>query len=129
MPMHKLLALALLVLCPGVATAQSDTAGVVRFDATVDNVKYLFGPAPPVARVRPGQIIEANALDAFVNVLRKPGDTLSMVKGDNPLTGPFYLEGAEPGDTLVVKVLEVQLDAEQGVGTIGPGFGALNATT
>jgi hypothetical protein len=32
-------------------------------------------------------------------VLRKPGDTLSMVKGDNPLAGPFYVEGAEPGDT------------------------------
>ena len=31
-----------------------------------------------------------------------------MVKGDNPLTGPFYVEGAEPGDTLAVKILDLK---------------------
>ena len=118
----------LLVSLPTMAMGQSGGAGTVRVEATADNVKYVFGPAPPVARITPGQIIEANTLDAFANVLRKPGDTLSMVKGDNPLTGPFYVEGAEPGDTLVVRVLELQVDAHQGVGAIGPGFGALNAT-
>jgi amidase len=118
-----------LVLLPTLASAQIGTAGVVHIDATTENVKYLFGPAAPVARVEPGQIIEANTLDAFGDVLRKRGDTLPMVKGDNPLTGPFYVETAEPGDTLVVKVLDVQIDADQGVGAIGPGFGALNATT
>ena len=52
-----------------------------------------------------------------------------MVTGaGNPLTGPFYVEGAEPGDTLVVKVLDVQLDADQGVGVLGPRFGALTGT-
>ena len=33
-----------------------------------------------------------------------------MAKGDNPLTGPFYVEGAEPGDTLAVKILDLQVD-------------------
>jgi acetamidase/formamidase len=51
-----------------------------------------------------------------------------MVKGDNPLSGPFYIEGAEPGDTLAVKILDLQVDGDQGVGAFGPGFGALNAT-
>ena len=50
------------------------------------------------------------------------------MKGDNPLTGPFHVEGAEPGDTLVVKFLELQLDSEQGVGAFAPGFGALSTT-
>lgn len=103
--------------------------GVVRYHATIDTVKYVYGPAQPVARVKPGQIIEANTLDAFGNALQKPGDTFAMVKGDNPLTGPFYVEGAEPGDTLAVKVLDVQVDSDQGVGALGPGFGALNSTT
>ena len=42
------------------------------YEASIDTVKYLFGPATPVARVKPGQIIEANTLDAFGNVLRNP---------------------------------------------------------
>ncbi|MBK5299333.1 MAG: acetamidase/formamidase family protein [Vicinamibacteria bacterium] len=126
--MKTLLTLAVLVAGAASAFAQPTPPSVVRYEATIDNVKYLFGPAAPVARVTPGQIIEANTLDAFGNVLRKPGDTLSMVKGFNPLTGPFYVEGAEPGDTLAVKVLDLQLDADQGVGAFGPGFGALSST-
>jgi acetamidase/formamidase len=51
-----------------------------------------------------------------------------MVKGDNPLTGPFYIEGAEPGDTLAVKILDLEVDGDQGVGAFAPGFGALNET-
>src|SRR5262249_13853235 len=46
----------------------------------------------------------------------------------NPLTGPFAIEGAEPGDTLVVKILDLQVDGKQGVGALAPGFGALNTT-
>jgi acetamidase/formamidase len=101
---------------------------VVRYKATIDNVKYLFGVAPPVASVKPGNILEANSLDCFGNALQKPGDSFSLVKGDNPLTGPFYIEGAQPGDTLVVHILDLQVDGKQGVGTFGPGFGAANAT-
>lgn len=100
----------------------------VTYHATIDNVKYLYGAAEPVAKVKPGDIVETNTLDAFGNALQKPGDSLSMVKGDNPLTGPFYVEGAEPGDTLAVKILNLEVDGNQGVGTAGPGFGALNAT-
>ena len=103
-------------------------AQVVRYQATIDTVKYLFGPAAPVARLKPGNILEANSLDCFGNALQKPGDSFSLVKGDNPLTGPFFIEGAEPGDTLVVRILDLQVDAKQGVGTFSPGFGAANAT-
>jgi acetamidase/formamidase len=51
-----------------------------------------------------------------------------MVKGDNPLAGPFYVEGAEPGDTLAVKILDLQVDGDSGVGAFSYGFGALNET-
>src|SRR6266704_244925 len=101
---------------------------VVSYHAAIDNVKYVFGVAPSVAHLRPGNILDANSLDCFGNALQKPGDTFVLVKGDNPLTGPFYIEGAAPGDTLVVHILDLQVDGKQGVGTFSPGFGAINST-
>ena len=86
------------------------------------NVKYLFATAEPVAHLKSGDILDTNTLDCFGNVLRKPGDTLSMVKGDNPLTGPFFVEGAEPGDTLAVKILDLEVDGDTGVGAFAPGI-------
>jgi acetamidase/formamidase len=107
---------------------QGQGQNVVRYQATIEDVKYVYGPAEPVARLRPGDVLEANTLDAFGNAIRKPGDGMSLVKGDNPLTGPFYVEGAEPGDALAVKILELTVDGAQGVGGLAPGFGALNKT-
>jgi acetamidase/formamidase len=122
----------LLLFSPVPVLAQSAAARpdgeVVRYHATIDNVKYVYGVAPPVANIKPGNILDANSLDCFGNALQKPGDSFSLVKGDNPLTGPFYIEGAEPGDTLVVHVLDLQVDGKQGVGAFGPGFGAVNVT-
>jgi amidase len=107
------------------AAAQSN---VVHYQTTIDNVKYLFATAQPVARLKSGDILDTNTLDCFGNALKKPGDTLSMAKGDNPLAGPFYVEGADPGDTLAVKILDLQVDGDTGVGAFAPGFGALNET-
>src|SRR6266436_8990315 len=100
----------------------------VQYRATIQTVKYVYASAEAVARVPSGGIVETNTLDCFGDVLQKPGDTLSMVQGDNPLTGPFYVEGAKPGDTLAVKILDLQIDSNQGVGAFGPGFGALNSS-
>src|SRR5215470_16346553 len=80
-----------------VAAQPASAQNVVHYTTTNANVKYLFATAEPVARL-------------------KPGDTLSMAKGDNPLAGPFYVEGAEPGDTLAVKILDLQVDGDYGVG-------------
>jgi acetamidase/formamidase len=110
--------------CSAPALAQS----VVRYEPKEADLKYVFGVAPPVATVKPGDIIDTRTFDCFGNVIQKPGDTLAKVKGDNPLTGPFYVDGAEPGDTLAVKILELQIDSNQGVGALAPGFGALNTT-
>jgi acetamidase/formamidase len=109
--------------------SRAQTANAVKYHATINDVKYVYGMAPPVAHVKPGDFIETNTLDAFGNVLKKPGDRLSMVKGDNPLTGPFYVDGAQPGDTLAIKILDLQVDGNQGVGSLGPGFGALSQSS
>jgi len=109
-------------------TAPSTDSGVVHFKASMENVKATFGPAEPVAHVKPGGLLYANSLDCFGNALQKPGDPFSSIKIDNPLTGPFFIDGAEPGDTLVVRILDLQVDSKQGVGTFGPGFGAANST-
>jgi amidase len=101
---------------------------VVHYTTTIDNVKYLFATAEPVVRLKSGDILDTNTLDCFGNGLKKPGDTLSMAKGDNPLAGPFYVEGAEPGDTLAVKILDLKVDGEYGVGAFSPGFGSINSS-
>ena len=125
-----LFALSLFLTLPSLAQTPpaASKSDVVQYHATIDNVKYVYGVAPPVAHVRPGNILEANSLDCFGNAIKKPGDTQSLVKGDNPLTGPFFIEGAEPGDTLVVHILDLKVDGNQGLGAFTPGFGALNKT-
>src|SRR5581483_1723194 len=112
----------------GVLGAISSAQNPVKYHATIKDVKYVYATAQPVARLKSGDILETNTLDAFGNAIQKPGDSLSNVKGDNPLTGPFYVEGAEPGDTLAVKILDLQVDGDQGVGAFAPGFGAINPT-
>ena len=102
---------------------------VVRYKPAEKDLKFVYATTPPVATLKPGDTLETNTVDAFGNVIRKPGDTMAMVKGDNPLTGPFAIAGAEPGDTLVVKILELTVDSTRGIGALAPGFGALNTTS
>src|SRR5215472_8535096 len=119
----------LLLAAAAFAQAAPETAHVVRYEVKPDELKYTFAASyAPVARLKPGDILETNTVDCFGNAIKKPGDTLSMAKGDNPLTGPFYVEGAEPGDTLAVKILDLKVDSNQGVGALAPGFGAINST-
>ena len=47
---------------------------------------------------------------------------------DNPQTGPFYIEGAEPGDTVAVHILKLEPARSYGVSSFSPGFGALVGT-
>jgi amidase len=124
---HVLMSM-LLILGTANVSAQTVPNNIVKYHATINDVKYVYASVAPVARLKPGDILDTNTLDCFGNAIKKPGDTLSMSKGDNPLTGPFYIEGAEPGDTLAVKILDLEVDGDQGVGAFAPGFGALNET-
>ncbi len=126
--MKKILFMAA-IFCAASVFAQSAPSNVVHYTLNRSKLKYLFATSEPVLHLKQGDILETTTVDAFGDVLQKPGDTLSMVKGDNPLTGPFFVEGAEPGDTLAVKILSLEVNSNQGVGTIADGFGAVNSTT
>jgi amidase len=67
---------------------------------------------PPVGTICPGETItiETERADGMVltpesPVFRDRQDVLDQ--GTNPVTGPIFVEGAEPGDRLAVTVLEV----------------------
>jgi amidase len=108
---------------------QAAAQQTVRYEPAEKDLKLVYATVPPVATLEPGDILETKTFDAFGNAIKKPGDTMAMVKGDNPLTGPFAIAGAEPGDTLVVKFLDLTVDSTRGVGALAPGFGALNTTS
>jgi formamidase len=83
---------------------------------------------PPIARVRSGQRIEFDArdgLDQLVTETTEVGDLASMdMNRGHPLTGPFYVEEAEPGDYLDIEIHEV-VSAGFGFTCVIPGFGLL----
>src|SRR5215472_16037021 len=111
------------------AQNQSEQGRVVLYQLNPKELKYTYSASyAPVAHLKSGNILETNTVDCFGNAIKKPGDKLSMATGDNPLTGPFYIDGAEPGDTLAVKILDLEVDGDQGIGALAPGFGAINST-
>jgi amidase len=119
------------VILMGSALAQNspEEGKVVQYQLDRKELKYTYSASyQPVARLKSGNILETTTVDCFGDAIKKPGETLSMAPGDNPLTGPFYIEGAEPGDTLAVKVLDLQVNGNQGIGALAPGFGAINST-
>src|SRR5712672_3031076 len=103
----------------------SEKPRTVHYELKLEELKYVFGPLPPGMRVHAGDIIDTTTVDADGKALEAAG---LKVVGPNPLTGPFYVEGAEPGDTLVVRFLTIDPNTKEGFGSAGPGFGALNSS-
>jgi amidase len=69
-----------------------------------------FAAHEPVARIKPGDTVITKLLDS-----RGRDETGKLIHdGDNVLTGPFYIEGAEPGDTLLIKLDRVRLNRDWG---------------
>ena len=69
---------------------------------------------PPLVRCEPGDEVVLETRDASDGQM-SPGASLETVAAPNldvvhPLTGPVYVEGAEPGDLLGVEILDVQPD-------------------
>jgi acetamidase/formamidase len=104
---------------------------VVEYTPARDQYVYTFGGAPPVMRVKPGTALRLWSDDAFGGVLRSPDD-LSSEKVDlrfvNPQTGPFYVEGAEPGDTLVLHLVDLEPARDWGASAAIPFFGGMTST-
>ena len=125
----KTLCSVLLLLGTALAQTSAEEGKVVHYQLNPKDLKYTYSASyQPVARLKSGNILETTTVDCFGDAIKKPGDTLSMAPGDNPLTGPFYIEGAEPGDTLAIKILDLQVNGNQGIGALAPGFGAINST-
>jgi amidase len=59
---------------------------------------------PPVLRIRPGDRVITKTIDAAGT----DWNGKSVASGPNPQTGPFFVEGAEPGDMLVVTVEKLE---------------------
>jgi acetamidase/formamidase len=124
------LALASLVLLAVGAVVAAD-APVLRYVPKHEELKYTFGGVAPTHRIKPSTRIISWTEDCFDGALTKPGQKPSAVLTpghDNPQTGPFYVEGAEPGDTLAIRIHKLEPARDYGVSVAFPGFGALKGT-
>jgi acetamidase/formamidase len=59
---------------------------------------------PPALRIKPGDRVVTKTIDAS----GVDWNGKSVASGPNPQTGPFYIEGAEPGDMIVVTIEKVE---------------------
>ncbi len=104
---------------------------VVAFRPEPDQFAWTFGGVPPVARIRPPAVLEVFTEDAFAGRVRSEHHLVSQVcefPFVNPQTGPFYIEGAEPGDTVAVHFVSISPARDWGASTTIPLFGALTST-
>lgn len=104
-----------------------------------DTIHYGFFDAAlePVLRIKSGDTVTLDTLsgdrihlptDASMTPLDDHLAVLDdMPEGGGPhyMTGPIHVEGAEPGDSLKVEILEVKLRQDWGWNYIGPLFGTL----
>src|SRR6516164_984926 len=109
------------------AIAQQGPGKVVRYEPTYATVKFAFSPGEPVARLASGDILETDTLECVIACPGVPPDRMELAKSSNLLTGPFYIEGAAPGDALAVEFLEMHPNGD-GDGEIAPGFGAISTS-
>ena len=81
---------------------------------------------PPVVTVESGATILLSTADCFKGQIRDEGTLVSQVDRSlaNPATGPVAIDGAEPGDTLAVDILELS-PAVWGLTVAAPGMGLL----
>jgi acetamidase/formamidase len=118
----------------GTLVAQKATARTHRLEATPSTVAYgyYWAEAKPVLRIASGDIIDVDTLlTNSPDGLTKAGVPLDKIQaslksivvevtgdrrgpGGHILTGPVYVEGAEPGDALEVKVLSIDLPLDYG---------------
>src|SRR5882757_10662727 len=73
--------------------------------------RYFNHTNPVLKRIKPGEVVVTKTIDSaardFAGVVRHP-------ESGNPLTGPFFIEGAEPGDAIVVQLRKMRLNRNWG---------------
>jgi len=93
---------------------------------------FMFGPYEPALRLRAGDTLETTTVDAegkdrfgnpvSANILQSSSET--EYYRANPLVGPFYVEDAEIGDVLAIKIEKISLNRETAYSKILPNFGS-----
>ncbi len=113
-------------------TPAAPNAGpVLRWVPKHEELVYTFGGAKPRQRIQSGTRIITWTEDCFDGTVKTAADLPGKVMPpghDNPQTGPFYVEGAEPGDTLAIHIVKLEPARSYGVSSFSPGFGALVGT-
>lgn len=109
-------------------TNEDHTAEIVPRDYS-----YVFNPyRQPIARVKPNERVTIHTDDAFESRITKkvdlPSRALATAKFLNPQTGPIYVEGAEPGDSLAVRIESIEPTRDFAVSVLIPYFGGLTST-
>ena len=109
-------------------TDEDHTAEIVPRDYS-----YVFNPyREPMVRVRPNERVTIHTDDAFESRITKkvdlPSRALATAKFLNPQTGPIYVEGAEPGDSLAVRIESIEPTRDFAVSVLIPYFGGLTST-
>ena len=78
-----------------------------------DQIIFTFsGQSRPALEVTPGQIVTFETLDASGGLIHTSEDAVTVFppRGRTcPATGPLAVQGARPGDTMVVEILDIRL--------------------
>jgi len=93
-----------------------------------DEVIWAFAPnLVPALEVDPGEIVTLETNDCFSGQISSEADLVTAIDFErvNSATGPIAVRGAEPGDSLVVELLEVRTEGK-GFATLIPGVGQLS---
>ncbi|NER12226.1 acetamidase [Leptobacterium flavescens] len=103
-----------------------------QYTLTKDQTHNKFSSTiPPVLRVQPGAVIEAFTEDASDEQFDLESDLADLdslsFEPIHPLTGPVYVEGAQPGDVLKVTLHKIEM-GDWGWNAIFPGFSFLADT-
>jgi acetamidase/formamidase len=75
--------------------------------------RVFSGAIKPVLHIYPGDVVKTWSVDAG----GVDAKGVHRSQGGNPLTGPFYIEGALPGDTLIVKLKRIRLNRDTAIST------------
>ncbi|XWW46509.1 acetamidase/formamidase family protein [Fibrella sp. USSR17] len=110
---------------------------------------YFGADVPPVSRIKDGDIVEIQTVnpsgvsrtdpEAFyktnnltiddhakevIAIMKQVKPEPSGIRG-HMLTGPIYIENAQPGDHIEIRILDLTLPADFGVNSVWPGGGGI----
>ncbi|MCL2372253.1 MAG: acetamidase/formamidase family protein [Defluviitaleaceae bacterium] len=92
-----------------------------------ENVIYsMSAKNKPVEYANPGEQLLFETWDALQGQIKSENDEFGSLDWDrvNPATGPVYVNGAEPGDILAVRIDRIDVD-DSGVVLCGKGMGVM----